>query len=284
MPQVSVFSRRVFRQWGELEKALCALDSSVSRRQIHDLRVLTRRLGASLEVLRTLSPKKKVLKKVKVVTALTRLLGPVRSTDVAHSDLKSRLFQMDPQKNSLSAILPWFKRKRVKLRKKWVKKMKGKGIAGRIEGKGEFGFLSRIPAADLMTSLKHVAQKQRLRLLKSWKIFEKSGKIKEMHALRIDLKKWRYLAEIEAEILREPSEDFFAAVKEVQEHLGHIHDAEALSEFLESPSLRALAKKKHLRKELKKMKGLLKDQMRHGLVSFHREGEKVLLPLLQERS
>src|SRR4030095_11054634 len=96
MPKVNSFRGLLTDQLNHLKKLLDQVDSKSPKSLVHDLRVLSRRLRASLAVAESADPSLKLKSLRKRIEALTEALGPVRSLDVAVSDLKKRMNGADP--------------------------------------------------------------------------------------------------------------------------------------------------------------------------------------------
>ena len=97
------------------------------------------------------------------------------------------------------------------------------------------------------------------------------AKVEQLHALRIEFKQLRYTVEYFREVLAEPVKDVIDTIKNLQDHLGNLNDAQVASGLLEEyldqqakllssdetvqpPDLRGveayLAERKHQRQQL----------------------------------
>ena len=140
------------------------------------------------------------------------------------------------------------------------------------------------PSSDIF--LKAILKKARCSgedLLKAWKRFEKKTRLADLHEVRIDLKKWRYLLEIQSQYTASPDSAHLKKMKAAQDRLGRIHDVEVLHDLLKTAEIPKKYRNKKGPKELNRMKKELKSQLKTDLHSFHRDGEKILLNLYSER-
>ena len=103
-----------------------------------------------------------------------------------------------------------------------------------------------------------------------------------LHALRIDLKKWRYLLEIKEKCLGLDLKNVLPQLRSLQNHLGDIHDIEVLWDHLSQPDLQAVKKK--TRSAWKELLDQLESEMDKKMADFYNEGEKYLVQLLPLRS
>jgi CHAD domain-containing protein len=272
-------SKRLNDQFLILLQETETLQPKTPRGKIHDLRVLTRRLRAFCGVLRKVNQSPELSNFRKSLRNLTQFLGPVRSDDVSYGNLKKRFYPSGQESHSLDFILDRLNQRRKKLRKKMVVKVQAK-ILKKFKKVNLPELMENIFQNQYLPILRQQSQKLAGRILENWRCFEKKEKISDLHRIRINLKKWRYLLEIKAEMAGAPSEDFLLQIKAQQDCLGLIHDTEVLRELLKNSKIKKDAKKKKVQKDLQALRNELKSEMRQGIKTFRAEGENFLLPLI----
>jgi len=283
IPNVANFIHRVQEQVVGLRGELASLKSKCSAAKVHKIRILSRRSRASFALLKQLNHDPRLSAQAKSLRRLTRILGPVRSLDVGVGDLNKRLSKWGGKSgSSLKFLTKALKKRGRRLRKKLPQRIQEERIASHLENESIQSILSNINHVDFYHSLREWERTARRRVQEAWPQFEKSKKIKDMHQVRIALKKWRYLMEVHSECLRTPGSDFLKDLKSLQDRLGAIHDREVLRDFLRVKKVKKRVRAKRARKPYRSLLKELKSEIRSEIDSFHREGGSFLLPLLEE--
>jgi len=281
IPSPLAYANRVDTQIKALLQQLDSLGPKSTRKEIHDLRVLSRRSRASLQILLRWIPSSRAKKLEKRIEEITALLGPVRSLDVSQVDLKKHLEKWSLPPSSFDFLMGRLKRRRKLARKKLIRQIKKQKTLSRLKKLAPLNRSKEDPSLSFTEVLLEETQTTGERLLKVWARFERKKKISRLHEVRIELKKWRYLLEIQSEFTGSPSEAHLKEVKTVQDRLGLIHDAEVLNELL---GKRRILKKAPRGAGLVRLRDRLGSEIKTGVDSFHKEGEKILLQLFTERT
>ncbi len=279
------FKQLLEEEFQSLSQFLASLDPKISRKEVHDLRVLSRRLRAALGLVIDLEKNKTNLFFLKCLKKMTQILGPVRSCDVSEKmltlegagDLKSKI---EPFKFAQEIL----KEKRKKLRKKMIKNFKRGEIFKLAQAGKQRKILGKLEMSQFEKALERKVYKAAVRLLKGWHRFKRNLSLSQLHQLRVDLKKWRYLIEIKEKCVGSDLQNLLQEVKTLQEHVGNIHDLEVLQEHLSTPAVLKKASQKKLKSELKDFLISLESEMQKQISQFYNEGEKVLVNLLPLRS
>jgi CHAD domain-containing protein len=281
IPHFSSFARNLEQRLIELRKVIRSLPKQDSRRVIHDLRVFSRRARACCSIVSPCLSAKKREKMKEALHRLTSLLGPVRSLDVGYSDLKKRLKFSNASSPVFRFLLKKIKKERKNARKKLVEAFKKHHLERKFKKTSRLHVKKDPSTESFMKVIFEKTESSGENLLDSWKSFSKKGTLEDLHQVRIDLKKWRYLLEIQAEYTGAPTPLHLEKIKSVQDRLGKIHDVEVLREMLKGAKIPNKYRKS--KPPLRQMKRDLKKELKLGLASFHREGEKVLIDLFTER-
>lgn len=198
----------LLRQSAAFERLARKTQASLTVKQVHDLRVLTRRLRAGVWVARKLDDSARLRKLRRVLRRLGRQLGERRMFDVALED--AQYFGLDVE--ALQGPLDYageVARKGLKSKRREVIVTLLRKAARQLKGASP---------KPLAASLKILRERLHEALENAPK-----GKA-EQHELRIEAKKTRYVFEI----LSLPIEE----LKRLQALLGRAHDLEVLQELL----------------------------------------------------
>jgi CHAD domain-containing protein len=183
----------------------------------HDLRVLIRRMDATLKLMKDYIPKVHYQKVRKILNNVLDRVGEYRNIDVLHDDEKE--FQLDLNLDF---------HKKVPL-KKFISKKEFKTLENEliwIEKRMEE--MTEIPLKD-----RTLALKRKLNEWKRHKLFSN----KDLHQFRIFMKRVRY--SLEAFSLP------VSRMKSLQDHLGRFHDLEVLQTYTVNPLIMGEMKAEH---------------------------------------
>jgi CHAD domain-containing protein len=283
-PGAVPFQNRTLSQWKALQKVLPGLHPKCSRGKIHEARVLSRRFRASFSVLQKIPGAPRFKKLRKAVRGLTRLLGPIRSLDVTTDLWGEQLKKMaDGKTKKLGFIAESLQEKRKKLRK-------------RLQGLPKNPFEKKNPLKIFETSLKKIPwqnfsdrfhqrfSKSSEKLLVDWRRFAAKRSLKNLHQLRIGLKKWRYLTEIRSECFSPLPKSFFDRVKDLQDSLGTVHDLDVLKIELSAPGLQKKAIQRRSAQALNAAIRELDREIARGTENFFFRGKSELEALVTARN
>jgi CHAD domain-containing protein len=205
--------------------------------EIHDLRVSSRRLREGIAVFvhcfrkRLFSPVRAELK------SLTAMLGAIRNTDEAILFFSSLAEQCDPGTASsvMDAVAKLQERRAEEQRnlKKELKKVDPGSLLARIDGAYNNPLLFDPSAQGLFQPvaeclMEAIAARERTMVdLIADALHEEN--VTAQHRLRIAVKRFRYRVEFLAPLVSGEYKKIYAAIKEYQEILGHLHDLDVFS-------------------------------------------------------
>lgn len=235
--QVSLLERRLAAFRKHLPAALDGDEKAV-----HQARVATRRLREALPVVGADLPRRRVRKAVRRVRRITRALGPVREMDVALGVL-DEVAGIDPE-CAAGAVLA---RREVAAerarRRRWMLEAMAdpaprKAVAA-VEDVLARLALSRGAEWRGQLARRIVARSEALR-----RALEEAGvlySVPRLHAVRIAVKKLRYVLELAGEVRLAPTKAAVARLKQAQDLLGRLHDLDVVSAFARGAEVQAAA-------------------------------------------
>lgn len=253
------FVQQLRKRFTDLSKNTHKLDSKSSRRTIHRLRVLTRRLRAILAVLKVAPKHTRLKSEEKAVKKLTRALSPIRSLDVSTGLLEGHLRALaGPDRRPLRTAVPALHKLRREARRGLAK------ISRRLRaelGAPDLGKLKDGRFGDrFLPALRRGLHAARTRAARRLREYRRSPDMHRLHEFRIALKKYRYLLEIHAEVLRSPDPSL-KTLKALQDHIGAMHDLEVLRQLLQDPRVTRRISKETSRRALVRFEAKLASEV-----------------------
>lgn len=230
---------RLCRYIDLLMEELCGIAPQALKRwdeeAIHDARVLTRRLTATLDLLKPAAPRDYLRRLAKALRTLRRWLGPLRDLDVMLGHLQESRFQTR-HATAVAWIVEQLDRERQVLRNRLL----GKSPAVRILSRLGSWWALRQQIMDGPADLDSLLSQSLPEQLDSF-AQQATGLRRPLgapnhtegddpHALRIAGKRLRYTLEIAAEIGRQLPGPIFEQFKQMQKALGLWHDHLVLSQ------------------------------------------------------
>lgn len=220
---------------------------------VHDARVASRRLRATIPLFEDCLPSKKTKKWLKRIKKVTSALGDARDTDVQLEWLKKVYSRLsDPQcKPGVSRLMLRLRQKREKLQGPLSVAMRNLAESGVLDEMEEelTPLASQAENVYIYTPAlyRHSFQNisTRLEALHSYEeIIYQPDKVAELHQMRIAAKWLRYTMETFAPLYANQLKPYLEAVRNVQDLLGEIHDSDVwqafLPQFLEEERRRTL--------------------------------------------
>jgi len=237
-----------------LDKEIEAVhDGSQDTDPIHDARVASRRLRATIPLFKDCMPSKKAKKWLKRIQKVTRALGEARDTDVQLEWLGKTYLLLPERKYrpGVSRLMLRLRQKREKLQKplaQTMEKLTSSGILDAMAAELQ-PVADRAQAVYIFTPALYQHSFQaisgRLETLLAYdEIVYQPEKVTELHQMRIAAKWLRYTTETFAPLYAEQLKPYLQAVRAVQDILGEIHDCDMwqafLTQFLEEERQRTL--------------------------------------------
>lgn len=242
----------------ETFKVLEHLGQNLSRGEVHRLRVATRRLHAIFEILslnKAFKPPKGATKSVKF---LTNQLGEIRSLDVSLKLWRSRF--------AIPGIDEQLKKLAKQARSRMAEKI-GKKDRHRIE-KTIQQILGQLHhgGSDLRAAWEKSSGLAEKRAARAYGDYRSHRDIESLHELRIRLKQWRYLLELDSP--RPETRAKIARLKSLQDDIGSLHDMEVLRDLLKKGRMKRVALEAKAGHDLKEIRRQLKAAIRTGQQGF----------------
>lgn len=208
--------------------------------ELHDMRVATRRMRAAFEVFGDAFDRKAVKVHLKGLRATGRALGRVRDLDVFMEKARQYLETLpQEQRRGLEPLLTLWEAERLADRTQMLQYLNSEDYAN---FKRKFlDFVTTPGAGAKPTSEKDAHQVQhiapvliysRLGAVRAYGAILESASIEQLHALRIEFKKLRYTLEYFSEVLGNETKGLIADIKNLQDHLGDLNDADVACSIL----------------------------------------------------
>ena len=220
------------RLLGRLERAARRTRKRGQPEAIHDVRVITRQLEASLDLWRSILPRRRRRRARRALGALRRDLGPAREVRISLTLLHERFTALPPDARLAAALLQDFMRQRLerldaRAARRCARREIGR-VRRRFEQVWEGDVLDGQPGMSLLEAGRARLAKRRNRGHMALREAAQSGANERLHSARVAAKRWRYMLERLA--VTDPTADVSEQtwLKEVQEALGQIQDLAVL--------------------------------------------------------
>jgi len=210
--------------------------------ELHDMRVATRRMRAAVEVFGDAFKPKALRPHLKGLRATGRALGHVRDLDVFMEKAQHYLATLpEDERSGLDPLLASWQTERQATRAEMLAYLDSDKYQ---KFKDDFyTFLStagagaRTLAANLFTpqrvcEVAPVLIYTRLATVRTFDHILDTASIDQLHALRIEFKKLRYTVEFFREVLGPEAKMVIDDIKQLQDHLGDLNDAQVATEIL----------------------------------------------------
>jgi CHAD domain-containing protein len=204
--------------------------------ELHDMRVATRRLRAAFTVFGEAFSPKALKPHLKGLRRAGQVLGAVRDLDVALETLNHYLDGLAPDNHpGLLPLVQAWGVERASAQSTLLTHLDSEKYHG---FKREFNRFVQSPGTGTRSSPAGTRSPHRVRniipalvytRMEAVRAFESilpSATIAQLHALRIEFKRLRYTLEFFREVLGEQVHDILDELKDLQDHLGELHDAD----------------------------------------------------------
>jgi CHAD domain-containing protein len=214
--------------------------------ELHDMRVATRRMRAAFEVFAEAYDRKAIKVHLKGLRATGRALGAVRDLDVFMEKAQQYLDSLpQEERTGLDPLLNLWQDKRRTDRAQMLQYLDSQDYA---DFKRKFTRFVTTPGAGVKNTtetrpheVRYIAPilvYTRLGAVRTYGPLLESATIDQLHALRIEFKKLRYTLEFFSEVLGEENKELINGIKQLQDHLGDLNDADVacsiLSQFIDN--------------------------------------------------
>ena len=210
--------------------------------ELHDMRVAIRRMRTAFDIFGQ-SYQPKIMKHyLKGLRGIGRALGQVRDMDVILE--KALVYQADlqePQRLDLEPLISAWKRLVEKKRRKLVQHLQSEGYE---DFKRSFNSFLQAPQDDLdnVGMINEVTNRvrdavpvlvySRYAAVRAYEAVIPTANASQLHALRIEFKKFRYTLEYFREVLGDTAGKAINEIKRYQDHLGELHDADVACQLV----------------------------------------------------
>jgi CHAD domain-containing protein len=209
---------------------------------LHDMRVATRRMRAAFEVFGDAFQAKTLKPHLKGLRRTGRALGKVRDLDVFMEKAQAYLeTQPEEQRNGLDPLLAHWQEIRASARLELLAHLDSPAYQ---DFKQEFNLFLSTPGAGAVAvspdepdpnrvcEIAPVLIYTRLASVRAYDAFLGQASVEQLHALRIEFKKFRYTLEFFREVLGDSAKTVINEVKKLQDHLGDLNDAVVATHIL----------------------------------------------------
>jgi CHAD domain-containing protein len=210
--------------------------------ELHDMRVATRRMRSAFDIFGPAFNPKLMKRYQKGLRKIGRVLGQVRDMDVILE--KGVIYQnklIDQDRQGMDPLLIAWKEIIDAERVDLIKHLRSEEYR---HFKQDFNkFLQ--PSLETMDSISSgnetisrvrdivpILVYSRYAAVKAYETIVPSASITQLHALRIEFKKFRYALEYFREILNESTSKTINEIKQYQDHLGELHDADVACQLV----------------------------------------------------
>jgi len=210
--------------------------------ELHDMRVASRRMRSAYDIFGPAFDPKIMKRHLKGLRSIGRVLGQVRDMDVILENAIT--YQMKMKENvqsGLEPILFEWKQTIDTQRLKMIKHMQSQTYHN---FKYNFNIFLQAPEKIKTPVIQHEGANSRVRdtvpvlvysryaAVRAYESILPTASITQLHALRIEFKKFRYTLEYFREILGEGASQAISDLKQMQDHLGELHDADVACQLV----------------------------------------------------
>ena len=210
--------------------------------ELHDMRVATRRMRAAFDIFTPAFSPKVMKHYLNGLRDIGRALGQVRDMDVILENARIYQEKLEVQaRPGLDELLAAWKRVIEKKRRKLVKHLQSEAYQ---HFKQEFNQFLQTPKDDkdrsspgdgitsTVRDIVPVLVYSRYAAVRAYETVITTASVNQLHALRIEFKKFRYTLEHFKEILGDSANKSINELKKYQDHLGELHDADVACQLV----------------------------------------------------
>jgi CHAD domain-containing protein len=212
--------------------------------ELHDMRVATRRMRSAFDIFGPAFNPKITQRYLKGLRKIGRVLGQVRDMDVILE--KGLIYQSKLEEQDRLGIDPLLSSWKETIDIERIQLMKHLQSEEYRSFKKDFNkFLQpTFVTTDTINSGNETVSRirdivpilvySRYAAIKAYETIIPTASITQLHALRIEFKKFRYTLEYFKEILNESTSKTINEIKQYQDHLGELHDADVACQLVRS--------------------------------------------------
>jgi CHAD domain-containing protein len=204
--------------------------------ELHDMRVATRRLRAAFAVFEAAFSPEIIKKYLKGLRLTGRALGHARDMDVILAKVIHYLDELPPEAQAgMQPLVEFWQNERVQARTdmlsyldspKYSSFIRKFNIFVQTPGSGARPIQETPPTPHRVREVAPALIYTRLEAVRAYDTLLPNATIAQLHALRIEFKRFRYTVEFFREVLGKQNREIINELKVVQDHLGDLHDAD----------------------------------------------------------
>jgi CHAD domain-containing protein len=258
---------------------------------LHDMRVASRRLRAAFEVFQDAFEPGVLKPYLKGLRLTGRALGNVRDLDVFMEKAQQYLDTIHEDRHEgLDLLLAGWREQRETARARMLEWMASQEYTDfkrkfnlflSTPGAGAVNTQTSPPVPAKVCELSPILIYTRLANVRAYAPYLENAPVELLHALRIEFKKLRYTVEYFQEVLGAQSKEVIDLLKQMQDHLGDLNDAQVaallLSDFIENWDARQAQLPLEERQPIDEVHHYLayrQDERQHLMETFQEEWEK----------
>jgi CHAD domain-containing protein len=209
---------------------------------LHDMRVATRRLRAAFEVFSEAFEPQSMKPYLKGLRATGRALGSVRDLDVFMEKAQRYIDKLpEGERGGLEPLLGEWRGQREEARTRMLEHLNSWEYASfkqkfnlflHTPGMGACPQTPDQPAPERVCELAPILIYSRIAAARAYAPWLADAPVERLHMLRIEFKKLRYTVEYFSEVLGKRSVEVINALKQIQDHLGDLNDAQVATQII----------------------------------------------------
>lgn len=210
--------------------------------ELHDMRVATRRLRAAFSVFEQAYYTKTIKTHLKGLRVTGRALGHARDMDVILQKTIHSLEEAPPEDmTGMQPLIQFWEHERSLARAdmmihldshKYNNFLHKFNIFVNTPSLGARPIREQPPAPFRVREVAPALIYERLEAVRAYETVLENATIAQLHALRIECKRFRYTLEFFREVLGEQTKSIINELKGLQDHLGDLHDADVTCQIL----------------------------------------------------
>ena len=210
--------------------------------QLHDMRVATRRLRAAFVVFEQAFNPKVIKSHVKGLRLTGRALGHARDMDVIIEKAVHYLDGLPPdERPGTQPLIDYWQDERTQARADMLAHLNSQKYSNFLHkfnifvntpGLGALPVREEPPTPHRVREVAPALIYSRLEAVRAYETILANATIAQLHALRIECKRFRYTVEFFREVLGEQTKAILNQLKGLQDHLGNLHDADVACQIV----------------------------------------------------
>jgi CHAD domain-containing protein/transposase-like protein len=210
--------------------------------ELHDMRVATRRLRAAFAVFEQAFDPKATKPHLKGLRAAGRALGHARDMDVILEKAVHYLDELPPEdRPGMQPLIQFWQDERAQAREDMLTHLNSQKFSNFLHkfnifvntpGLGALPIQQEPPAPYRVREVAPALIYTRLEAVRAYETILANATIAQLHTLRIECKRFRYTVEFFHEVLGEQTKAIIDELKNLQDHLGDLHDADVACQIV----------------------------------------------------